>query len=90
MIRERERERELVRERERDIKEWYLVEDPDLAVVGRSRYSVAVVVEEHSLILGVAAQRDAQLLDVVHRGIEALLVASARLPSFILCACERA
>jgi len=53
----------------------HLVEDPDLPVDGGPRDSVSVVVEEDALLLGVAAQRRAQLLHLVHRGVQALFVA---------------
>lgn len=35
---------------------WYLIENPDLPVDGRPWHAVAVVVEEDSLLFGVASQ----------------------------------
>ena len=53
----------------------HLVEDPDLPVDGGPWDPVAVVVEQDALFLGVAPQRRAQLLHLVHRGVQALFVA---------------
>ena len=53
----------------------HLVEDPDLPVDSGPRDPVAVVVEQDALFLGVAPQRRAQLLHLVHRGVQALFVA---------------
>lgn len=53
---------------------WYLIKDPDLPVDRGSRHPVTVVVEEHSLLLSVTPQRRAQLLHLVHCGVQALLV----------------
>lgn len=52
----------------------HLVEDPDLAVHRGPGDAVPVVVEQDPLFLGVAAQGRAQLLNLVHRRVEALLV----------------
>ena len=71
-------------ERERYVLGELLVEDPDLAVGGRLGHAVAVVVEEHALVLGILAQRHAQLAHVLGRRIQAVLVAGARLPALVL------
>ena len=52
----------------------YLIEDPDLSVDGGPRHPVAVVVEKDPLLFGVASQRRAQLLHLVHCGVQALFV----------------
>lgn len=52
----------------------YLIKDPDLSIDGGSWHSVAIVVEEDALLFGVASQRRAQLLHLVHRGVQTLLV----------------
>lgn len=54
---------------------WYLVEDPDLPVDGGPGHAVAVVVEEDPFLLGVASEGRAQLLHLVHGGVQTLLVA---------------
>lgn len=56
----------------------YLIKNPDLSINGGSRHSVAVVVEEDSLLFGVASQGRAQLLHLVHRGVQALFVTSLK------------
>lgn len=53
---------------------WYLIKDPDLSVDGGPRHPVTVVVEEDSLLFGVTSQRRAQLLHLVHCGVQTLLV----------------
>ena len=53
---------------------WYLIKDPDLSVDGGSRHPVTVVVEEDSLLFSVTSQRRAQLLHLVHCGVQTLLV----------------
>lgn len=55
--------------------EWYLVKHPDLSVDRGPWHSVAVVVKQDSLLLGVTPQRRAQLLHLVHCGVQTLLVA---------------
>mmetsp|Transcript_26849 Transcript_26849/g.63729 ORF Transcript_26849/g.63729 Transcript_26849/m.63729 type:complete len:470 (+) Transcript_26849:3155-4564(+) len=70
---------------QRDVLGVVLVEDPDLAVDGRARDPVAVVVEQHPLALGVAPRRGAELLHVVRRGVEVRLVLCPRLPPLVLC-----
>ncbi len=57
---------------------WYLIKDPDLSVDGGPWHPMTVVVEEDSLLFGVASQRRAQLLHLVHRGVQTLLVTSLR------------
>lgn len=52
----------------------YLIKDPDLSVDSRPWHPVAVVVEEDSLLFGVASQRRAQLLHLIHRGVQTLFV----------------
>lgn len=62
----------------------YSVEDPDLAITGGLGHAVSVVVEQYALVLGVAAQRRAQLLHLFHGRVERLLVPSLGLPSLVL------
>lgn len=52
----------------------YLVKNPDLSVDGGPRHAVAIVVKEDALLLGVPSQRRAQLLHLVHRGVQTLFV----------------
>ena len=51
-----------------------LVEDPDLSVDGGSGDPVSIVVEEDTLLLGVASQGRTQLLHLVYGGVQTLLV----------------
>lgn len=53
---------------------WYLIKDPDLPVDCGSWHPMAVVVEEDSLLFGIASQRRAQLLHLIHCGVQTLLV----------------
>lgn len=71
-------------ERERYILSKLLIEHPNLTVNSRLRNTVAVIMKQNSIVLGVSPQRRAQLLHVVGGRIERLLVSSARLPPFIL------
>lgn len=53
---------------------WYLVKDPDLSVNSGPGHAVAVVVEEDPFLLGVASEGRAQLLHLIHGGVQTLLV----------------
>ncbi len=62
-------------QRHGDVLGVVLVEDPNLARGGRFGDAVAVVVEQDSLILGVATEGDAELLGLLDGRVEVLLVA---------------
>lgn len=47
-----------------------LVEDPDLAVGGRSRYPVPIIVEEYPLVVGIPPQLSTCRLDVMQWRID--------------------
>jgi hypothetical protein len=74
---------------ERDVLRVVLVEHPDLAVRRRFGHAVSVVVEQHALVLGIAPQRHAQLLHLLHRRVEALLIAGLEGNALVAGARER-
>ena len=70
--------------RQRYVLRVRLVKHPNLPVHRRPRHAVAVVVQQHALVLRVTPAARAQLLDVFHRGIELEPVLGPGLPPLVL------
>lgn len=71
-------------DRQRDVLGIGLIKDPNFTVIGRFGNAMAIVMKQDPLPLGHAAQRQAQLLDIINGGVGQDLVAGAGLPALVL------